>query len=233
MIDIGNYHLWKRLRSTPWRLVLISFAPVYIPLLAVWFSFNTVSVTVCLIILPVMLLLWYLFPPKIREYRRKSVENIMSFHNCPHCGYSLVNIPEQDDSLTQCPECGVAWRLPDRRKEIPKLNYRRDIIILGSFALFESIIIIVLTQSGDPVFSIANLLIVFFFAFLLFQTVTQWVRFNRNKPHMVVPRHQGLQTGVCPACDAWIGENLMNQDGLTRCPECLALWKIPVDNDVS
>lgn len=50
----------------------------------------------------------------VRAERLRTLARVMLRHRCcPHCGYSLRELPREDDGVTACPECGSVWRLDD------------------------------------------------------------------------------------------------------------------------
>ena len=55
----------------------------------------------------------------IKRLRFGKVAAAMLKHGrCPHCGYSLQNLPvDRNDGATVCPECGCAWRLSDEETQ--------------------------------------------------------------------------------------------------------------------
>ncbi len=42
-------------------------------------------------------------------------EDCLQRTRCPSCAYNLAGISAQPDLCTLCPECGAAWRLPERK----------------------------------------------------------------------------------------------------------------------
>lgn len=45
---------------------------------------------------------------------------------CPACAYDLRGVPEDDDGITICPECGAAWRLDGPSSSSPH-GHRRSL----------------------------------------------------------------------------------------------------------
>jgi len=222
----------QRIRSVPWRFVFMFLSPAYLPPIIVWCSFSKMPSGSMMIfmVLPLSALMIFIMPQYLREYRRKRVQYILSYHNCPHCGYSLIGIPRREHRLTACPECGTEWRLPEQITSHPTPHYRRDVIILGVFLLIISIFISGEIHRGEPLFSALNTVIIGFFIYLLYQTISQWVQYKRTKPHMYIPSHQEIQLGICPACNALIAENMTNSDSITTCPECGVVCKFPEES---
>lgn len=230
MIKISNYSFtWRQIRSVSMRCVFITFI-LYAIVFIIYSQQNSwqwvkaardASHLIPLLILLSLSIIGYARDRK--KLRSKTIQSLIDRSICPHCKYLMNGLPVGDDGLTTCPECGIAWKLTNNIK-MPFKNkvgtYRWEfiiIILLGIFFIVRGIYL------GTPFFSEAGALLVVLVVvniILIIKTIFPKSYFlSQNNHHDIKP-------GVCPACDALMEDNMMDEDGITTCPKCGAVWRL-------
>jgi len=211
----------------PAPLALALLLPFIFVMILQWDSSQRFSFLIYLMIGASVLIFPLLFLPRsLRIHRRKTVTALLSGHTCAHCGYSLKGLPNHDGGFTICPECGVAWRLPERVSKTTRENIR-----LQMFFSFLATVLVVAwivwsTVFGEPVFSFLHVILSCELIIGVALNYVRWSNHKKNKPRLVMGSYHELERGHCPACHVLLDGVAMDWDGVTTCEECGAVWRV-------
>jgi len=234
----------RKIRSVPWRFVFLLIFPVFIPTIIIFYYFqpevsilkSSWMITAYFLYIFYFLMMTILFPILFRKYYRKRINNLLSNSYCPHCGYSLIGLHCREDGFTLCPECGVAWQLPERVTKPSSHSYRLEFVAACLIILLFTVYIIWSIELGNPIFSSIHMVVFYAMIFGIFVTSIRWINSKKNRPRLVIPNYHDLQQANCPACHVVLDGVSMDWDGVSTCSQCGAVWKIPdgeVDGEFS
>jgi len=193
-----------------------------------WFSDNHFSMLFYILAeFTVFVITLIFFPRSLRGFRRKTVTTLLSGHICPHCGYSLLRLPYREDGCTLCPECGVAWQLPELTAKPPVKWFGFRFAISCLTILSFTVFIILSIAFGDSILSSTVVLVFVNLIFISFVTFLFWSSNRADHPYLVIPIYRGLERGHCPACHVVLDGVAVDWDGVTTCGVCGAVWKVP------
>jgi len=114
----------RRLRGIPWRFVIVMFSLPFLFVLYIWEYGNFPNWALLLYSMPLIIIIFvteilpaiHRRPHDLFWFRSQTM---LLIHHCPNCEYSLIGLTCGEDHLTTCPECGIAWLLPEEAKAPP------------------------------------------------------------------------------------------------------------------
>jgi predicted Zn-ribbon and HTH transcriptional regulator len=103
--------LWKPLTPLFIMLALVAAMGALAMAQGPWVMILLMSSPAISIVLTAFLTLTLIAARSGRVVLREAIRRVRIRSECPSCGYDMGELEPQVDGVTQCPECGSAWRI--------------------------------------------------------------------------------------------------------------------------